>query len=315
LNQPGQSILDPHGPGAARLLELGWVLIYGTLVPAVLTLLLLLYVTLRRRAKDPTPETRTYRDHAFVLGTGGVLTAIIVVALFLANVRMGAEAAKPPAEPAFTVDIIGHQFWWEIHYPDHDVVTANELHIPTGVPIRIRTASADVIHSFWVPQLHGKIDMTPGKTKVFWIQADDAGVYRGQCTEFCGIQHALMAFLTVAETPEAFERWIAHHRQPATQPDDPELARGFEVYREAACGHCHAIRGLVPESATGVVGPDLTHFAGRATIGAATLANNRGNLAGWVIDPHTLKPGVRMPPATLPPDDLHALVAFLESLR
>jgi cytochrome c oxidase subunit II len=214
------------------------------------------------------------------------------------------------------VKITGSQWWWEIEYVDsassRRLVTANELHIPVGAPIRIELAARDVIHSFWVPRLHGKLDMVPGHRNVMWLRADSAGVYRGQCAEFCGHQHAKMALTVVAEPREAFDAWLNHQLQPAPPPATTDQIRGREVFESSTCLMCHTIRGT---SAAASTGPDLTHLASRGTIAAGTLPNTRGNLGGWITDPHSIKPGVKMPANSLSPDDLHALLSYLESLR
>jgi cytochrome c oxidase subunit II len=203
-------------------------------------------------------------------------------------------------------------WWWEVRYPEQSIIIANEIHIPAGEPVKLELASVDVIHSFWVPQLHGKRDMIPGIENVFTIQADEPGVYRGQCGEYCGTQHANMAFHVVAHPRDEFDAWRAERTKPRTEPATAEERRGFEVFMNAGCAQCHAVRGT---QAKGNVGPDLTHLGSRRTIGAALLPNTRGNLAGWIADPQAIKPGVKMPRSYLPADDLLDLVTYLESLQ
>ena len=214
------------------------------------------------------------------------------------------------------MEVTGRLWWWELRYLDADggeiARTANEMHIPVGEPVTLRLISDNVIHSFWVPQLQGKTDMIPGRVNESWIQAGEPGVYRGQCAEFCGVQHSMMAFLAIAEPAEAFDRWLARQAQPAAEPTEPSLVRGRDVFLRAGCGGCHTVRGT---PAAGRTGPDLTHIAGRRTLAAATVPNTRGHLAGWISDPQHVKPGNKMPAATLEPGDLHALIAYLESLE
>jgi cytochrome c oxidase subunit 2 len=215
-----------------------------------------------------------------------------------------------------SIQVIGHQWWWEIRYknsdPSQTFVTANEIHIPTGVPIVMNTASRDVIHSFWPPNISGKRDLIPGYTSAFWFQVDRAGTYRGQCAEFCGLQHAKMAFFVVAETPQEFEHWKQAQIQAAPDPNDPVKKRGQDVFLQNTCVMCHTIRGTIAGSR---VGPDLTHVAGRMSLAAGTLPNSRGNLAAWIADSQHIKPGNRMPPNPLPSEDLQSLLTYLESLQ
>jgi cytochrome c oxidase subunit 2 len=215
-------------------------------------------------------------------------------------------------EDALTIEVIGHQWWWEVRYPEQQLVTANEIHIPVGQPVTLKLTSADVIHSFWVPELHGKRDLIPGRVNDFWLQADEAGDYWGLCAEFCGTQHAKMLFVLVAEPPEMFEQWVAAQQTAAAEPTDTLTQQGFDIFMEAECGTCHQIRGT---PASGDFGPDLTHFASRLTLGAGAARNTRGTLAGWVVDPHGIKPGNLMPSSDVSGKDLQPLLAYLESLE
>jgi cytochrome c oxidase subunit 2 len=227
------------------------------------------------------------------------------------QVALHAHAAQD-----LTIEIIGHQWWWEMRYrgpsPGDQVITANEIHIPTGQRVRIELTSADVIHSLWVPNLQGKTDLVPGRTLITWLQADVPGISRGQCAEYCGIQHTHMAFLVVAETPAEFARWLAEQRRPAQAPADAMSQQGQSVFDGSGCGYCHTVSGA---RAAGSLGPDLTHFASRRTIAAGTLPNTRENLAAWLADPQRIKPGNLMPRVPLTPAALDAVVRYLESLR
>jgi cytochrome c oxidase subunit 2 len=215
-------------------------------------------------------------------------------------------------DPTLTVEVTGHDWWWEVRYPDRHVTTANEIHILVGQPVRLVLRSADVIHSFWVPQLAAKTDLIPGKTNVTWLQARVAGTYRGQCAEYCGLQHAHMALLVVADPPEAFAAWVRQQRATATAPGAPLAASGRAVFERSSCAACHSIGGT---TARGTIGPNLTHLGSRHTIGAGTLPNTPDNLAAWITDPQAAKPGAAMPPQPLTPQELRALVAYLESRR
>ena len=203
-------------------------------------------------------------------------------------------------------------WWWEVRYPQQQITTANELHIPVGRPVRLELTSADVIHSFWVPRLNGKRDMIPGLKTIFWIQADEPGVYRGQCGEYCGTQHANMAFEVIALESAEFDEWLAQQTSAKSPPRSEAAERGGEVFQSAGCAQCHAIQGT---DATGTAGPDLTHVGGRRMIGAALLPNTRGNLSGWIADPQGIKPGVKMPRTYLAADELQDLVTYLEGLK
>jgi cytochrome c oxidase subunit 2 len=308
-----------HGPVAGSERTLGWwLLVVSAIVVVVITLLVL--GGARHRPPDSTDT-----ELAPTAGRGGLLwiyfgglliPALILIVTFGLTLGSLHATVRPGRDPAATVRIIGHRWWWEIRYTDRDatktIVTANEIHVPVGQPVRLELTSADVIHSFWIPQLAGKTDAIPGVTNVAWLEADTAGIYRGACTEYCGLQHANMAAVVVAEAPAAFAAWENGERAPASAPVDAASAAGLAVFERSACATCHAIRGT---SALGRVGPDLTHLASRLTIAAGTLENTRGNLAGWIGNSQSLKPGNDMPVMPIMPDDFQALLAYLETLR
>lgn len=314
LQWPGRhSALDPAGPQAGRIDALWhflWIVAALVLLAVVAALL---YAALRRRPSS-LPAHATGRARTAVTGAVGVTVLILLVFLGI-NFGTGRALTVPP-EDALLVRITGKQWWWEITYPgnppSHQVTTANELNVPVGVPVVVELTSSDVIHSFWPPNLVGKRDLIPGETASLWFQADSAGVYRAQCAEYCGHQHAKMAMLVVAQPRDSFEQWLARQRDSARTPSDSLAARGQEVFLATSCVMCHSVRGTPAGSR---IGPDLTHLASRRTIAAGTLPNTRGNLAGWILDPQRIKPGSRMPSNQLSPDDLHALLAYLESLR
>jgi cytochrome c oxidase subunit II len=307
------SSLAPRGPAAADIAFLWWVMFALGTVVFVIVAGLLLYIPIARRSRE---DDKTITDEEggrrWIWWGGVVLPLLVLPVVFFFNMRSLSALSHPADAGDVTVEVVGHRWWWEVRYPDYGFTTANEIHIPVGQLIQLRLTSADVIHSFWVPQLHGKMDLNPGETNVLRLQADAAGEYRGICAEFCGAQHARMAFLVVAQPPEEFAAWAAHQQQPAPAPSDEAVFRGQQVFLGSACVYCHTVRGT---TATGDLGPDLTHFASRRTIGAATLDNNRGNLAGWIIDPQHIKPGNLMPPTSLPADDLQAILEYLTSLE
>ncbi|MDQ3032044.1 MAG: cytochrome c oxidase subunit II [Myxococcota bacterium] len=315
------STLEPASRDAASLAELFWALTALTLIPALIYIAVMLVTALRarRNAQDDAAAPRPISARAgmrVIVIAGAVIPGLLVFGALGATLRTSAVASAAHEEDAVvTIDVVGHQYWWEVIYPEHGIVTANEIHVPADRPIRFRLASADVIHSFWVPRLFGKRDMTPGHIEELRVEGIAPGVYRGQCYEFCGVQHALMGFELIALPPAEYERWVRAQRALAAMPAGTGSARGLEVYLEAECAHCHAIRGLTPSATIGSPGPDLTHLASRRTLGAALFDNDRGHLAGWILDPQQHKPGVRMPPTVLTPGDLHALLDFLEGLR
>ena len=325
------SLLDTRGPQAARIADLWWLMLGLATVVFVLVVGLLAVALFRRRADQPAvargvpSEQHGYRlgrfaANALVVGGGIVLPVVILVPLAILSFRDVVLAALPGRQPALTVEVTGRQFWWEVRYPDHQVVTANEIQIPVGEPVRLVLRSGDVIHSFWIPQLMGKLDMTPGRDDETWVQADEPGVYWGQCTELCGLQHAHMAFVVVASEPAQFETWLEAQRRPAVEPADPLARRGAQVFARAGCIACHTVRygqagSPVVGGQAGPPGPDLTHVASRRTLAAGMLENNRGNLSGWIANPQALKPGNQMPVVPLDGESLLALVAYLESLK
>ena len=257
-------------------------------------------------------EPGPYRSVAVATG----VSALLLLFLIVASVWTDRALARLPLEQAINLRVTGHQWWWEIRYegsPESQTfTTANELHVPVGRPVVIQLNSDDVIHSLWVPNLSGKKDLIPGRTATLSFRADRPGIYRGQCAEFCGYQHAFMAFEVIAEAPEHYEAWAEQQRREASEPSDPRGKRGKEVFLGSTCVMCHAIGGTPAGSR---VGPDLTHLASRRTIAAGTLPNTRGNLAGWIVDPQRIKPGCHMPQNPLKPDDLKDLLAYLSTLK
>ena len=313
-----QSALDPAGPRARAVEHLWWPMFAVASVVTLLVIAALLHAAFRRRdtAEDPNGPAMNAKLTRWLVSTVAA-TVVVEIAFLLANFAIGRGAAAPPrGQPPLYVDVVGHQWWWEVRYADplpaNQVTTANEVHVPTGRPVILRMTAHDVIHSFSVPNLFGKKDLIPGHTTQTWFLADSAGTYRGQCAEYCGLQHAKMAFFVVAEPPNQFAQWLGAQRNPGLPPADTLQARGQLVFLAGGCALCHSVVGT---PAGGRTGPDLTHLASRRTIAAATLPNTRGNLGGWIVDPQQIKPGALMPPNNLEPADLRALLAYLESLK
>jgi cytochrome c oxidase subunit II len=306
-----QSLLTPAGVDAAQIVWLWWLLFGISVVVFIAVMGFLAAALLTRR--DYSPEADATKTK--VIAGAAVLTVITLFVILIASVSVGRATAEGPAD-AFTIEVTGHQWWWEVRYMDPRanmiVTSANEVHLPVGERVRFVLRSQDVIHSFWIPNLAGKIDMFPDRLNTLWVEATEPGVYRGQCAEFCGMQHGKMAFVAVAHEPEEFRAWLERERQNGATPQDDMARRGQEVFVHGTCGTCHRIRGT-PALAT--FGPDLTHIGSRRTLGAGAVPNTRARLAAWILDPQQIKPGSHMPPTNLDPESLHALVYYLERLR
>ena len=241
-----------------------------------------------------------------------LLLFIMMIGSFVTSHALGSMNR----ETAYTIDVYGHQWWWEVHYPNDEpnktVDTANEIHVPVGVPIRIHGTSRDVIHSFWAPNVQGKRDLMPGYDTDVIMQIDQPGRWRGQCAEYCGEQHAHMSFYMVADSGPQFQQWLSQQAQSSVSPSTPQTVHGQQVFLTHACVMCHTIRGTPAGSR---VGPDLTHLASRATIAAGMLPNSIGNLGGWILNAQSIKPGCRMPPNQMTGSELQDLLAYLETLK
>lgn len=311
-------LTEPGAHPGADITHLAWL--FGTVVVLVwiLTLAVATWAVLRgRRRSEPAGDAGTTRAQTRAVLMAVTATLLILFSLAITDyvVARGLLDVER-SEEALTVEVVGNQWWWELNYePDHPArrfTTANELRIPVGRPVRLELRSRDVIHSFWVPRLQGKRDLIPGYENTLWIQADEPGVYRGSCAEFCGIQHGQMKIEVVALPPAEFERWYARQLAPAAAPADGLAARGLDVFETHRCALCHTVRGT---RARGGVAPDLTHLASRRTLAAGVLPNRRGYLAGWIADPQHLKPGVHMPKNPMTGAELNALLHYLEGLR
>lgn len=310
------SALAPKGPQAELIATLSWVMIIGAAAVLLAVTALVLVAVLRAR-RTPVPQPLDSKQSwRLILGGGVIVPVIVLFALLVGSVVVDRRVLAEPPASAQMIEVIGHRWWWEVHYLDEKrrriATTANEIHIPVGQPVRFLLKSVDVIHSFWVPNLHGKTDLIPGRTNVSWLTANEPGRFRGRCAEFCGLQHARMELEVVARPPEEFAAWLRRQGEPAAPPRDARAREGEAVFLSGPCVMCHTIRGT---PAGGRLGPDLTHLASRRTIGAGTLENNRGHLAGWIADSQRIKPGNAMPPISLEPDRLHALLEYLERLE
>jgi len=314
-------VLHPAAPQAGNIEWLYWV-IFGVLT-AVFVLMIAGFTWAGAKTgvatSHPLPIMEDKEgDHRarWVVGLAMGVTVVTLFVILVISVVTGKRIHGPTSKNPVTIQVTARQWWWEITYPnpqaDQTITTANEIHVPVGAPIVVLTNSKDVIHSFWAPSITGKRDLIPGYSSAFWFQVDQPGTYHGQCAEFCGLQHAHMGFSVVAEPVDQFQAWQQQQLKAAAEPSTSEAVRGRDVFLTHACLMCHTIRGT---DAGSHVGPDLTHIAGRNMIAAETLPNTAGALAGWIVDPQRIKPGTRMSPNPLAPDDLQALIVYLRSLQ
>lgn len=307
-----QSALDPKGVSAEHIAEIGWVLFSGGAAIFAFVMILTAWALFARR------RNWLARD-GWIVGGGVVFPVVVLTALLVYTLGVARDiTGEPPADP-LRVEVVGVMWWWEVRYTDLEggqagpIVSANEIHVPVGRPVEITLTTVDVIHSFWVPNLAGKLDMVPGHINRLTLRATTPGVYRGQCAEYCGAQHARMALYVVAHSPEEFAAWLARERAPASDPTDPLRRQGREAFFKAGCQACHTIRGT---PANGKLGPDLTHVGGRLSLAAGWLDNHVGTLAGWIADAQDIKPGNRMPSFdVLDGKTVRALAAYLEGLK
>ena len=289
--------LDPAGPVAQRQ---RWLFLVALGTAGVIAVGVIGATVWALRTRDGLRDG----DRFVVLG-GLVMPTVVLMAVM--GLTFAVMAAELPTDGELVVEVEGNQYWWEVRYPDTGVVTANEIHVPVDRPVRFRVTTDDVLHSFWIPELGGKVDMVPGRTNEVVLQADEAGLYEGACAEFCGLQHAKMRIHVVAEPADEFAAWLDEQAEPAEV--EPEAMQAFN---ENSCAACHTIRGT---SASGRLGPDLTHFGSRRFLGAGILVNNRENLRQWVPAAQTLKYGVLMPDLPQAEDDLDLLVEMLSELQ
>jgi cytochrome c oxidase subunit 2 len=304
-----QSALHPKGDIAARIAEVSWVMFIGAAV-----IFLLVFAMLVLALVGPSRVRGLLGHRGLIVGAGMafpvvVLTAWLAYSLSIAPTLAGANT------PAARIEVVGEMWWWRVRYLDRDdqvlFETANEIRIPSGVPVEFVLRSDNVIHSFWVPNLAGKLDMVPGHVNRLRVQAKEPGVFRGQCAEYCGAQHAKMMFEVQSLSADDFQAWMAAQRRPAVEPSDARLGLGQQQFMQA-CAECHAVRGT---GAAGTLGPDLTHVGSRRSLAAGVLPNNVGTLAGWIAGSQHIKPGNQMPSFKLSADGLRAVAQYLHSLQ
>jgi cytochrome c oxidase subunit 2 len=311
----GQSTLQPDSTASRDIATLWWWMLVVACVVFAGALGMLAMAWMRRKREGlPVVKTSKTRTVGLVVAFGIVIPIVVNVALFIvANFFIIKDTSAPAAATTkLTIRVVGRQWFWEIRYPGTQAVTANEIHIPVRTRVNVIATTGDVIHSFWVPELNRKIDMIPGRSNRVLLYADKPGRYRGQCAEFCGLQHAHMALYVYAQSRQAYQRWLSQQASAARKPATPQQQAGQKAFFNDQCASCHALRGT---SASGQVGPDLTHVGSRSTLASLALPNTPQALARWLHNPQTVKPGALMPNLGLSNGDVRALTAYLESLK
>ncbi len=308
---------EPRSDFARELWDLQQLTNVLGVAVGVLVFAALGYIMFRFRYRSGMPEPEHIHGSTRLELTWTVIPAILLAIIAVPTVRVIFATQQEPPPNALLIDVIGWQWWWEFRYPIAEgdtVFTANEIHVPVGTPINLRMTSADVIHSFWVPQMGGKRDLIPNRVNRILFTPEEPGIYIGVCAEFCGESHALMKMRLIAHTPEGFQEWLRNERRPAAEPlpTDSAVLIGQQLATSGTCAGCHVIRGTPAQ--IGRLGPDLTHFARRRTLAAGILENNAENLANWLRNPPAMKPGARMPNLNLTEDEIAYLVAYLQTL-
>lgn len=301
----GPSVLNPGGSGSRRVDSLWWLMFWISVAVFAIVLAFLLWGSVRRRR-----EVRRGEATILVAVAGAAVPFLVLASVYGVGLDTLARLGTP-RHRSVSVEVVGHQWWWEVRYPGTSAVTANEIHIPVGRTARVTLRTADVLHSFWVPQLTVKTDLIAGRTNTTWLHAMRPGRYRGQCAEYCGLQHANMAFMVVAESESDFAAWLRRAGRPTT-PTTRAEQHGMQVFERLACGSCHTVRGT---TARGRVGPDLSTLGARWSIGAGAAPNDAGHLGGWIANSQTTKPHNKMPPQPVPAADLQDLLTYLRSLH
>ena len=304
--------LDPQSPQARAIYDLGIVSTLAFILIFVCVTGAIVYAIFRFRGREGEPDPDQFAGSESVEIIWTAIPFLIVVFLFVLTLR-GMNRADPPPAPSPDLVVTGHQFWWEAQYPASGAITANEIHIPIGKPLSVRLDSKDVLHEFWVPELARKMTTVPGQPNHIWLQADKPGVYIGTCSEFCGIQHAWMRILVVAEEPSKFEEWQRAQLQPGLATTSEAAAKGLALFQTSTCINCHAIRGVPGADAR--VAPDLTHVASRRQLGAGILENTPANMRLWLKNPQHIKPGALMPDFNFTDQELDQLGEYLSTLR
>ena len=310
----GLQVLNPQGYIAGQEANLYWIVLWMSVAVFLIVDGGLVYILIRnhQRKGDDAPPRQVY-DNRLIEAVWTAIPVVIVVVLFVMTVvTMRAVAAPAPSSKDIKVTVIGHRWWWEFDYPDLGIKTANELHIPVGAKVQISLASVDVIHSFWVPELSGKTDVIPGQNNTMWLTADKTGIYAGHCAEFCGTEHALMAFNVYVDSQADYTTWVSRMQQPPAPPTDPVALQGQKLVTQGVCQGCHTIDGT---NMKGTVGPNLTHLFSRNTFAGASFPLTQENMIVWLRDSNSLKPGNDMGSVHVSEQDLQAILAYLSTLK
>ena len=306
-----QSTLAPAGQGAEDIAQLFWWMLGGAVIVWVIVMAMAIYAICVQPGRHHERRVTTA-----IIGGGVVFPTVVLTGLLIYGLGLLSSLVTPAPPGSLTVHVTGAQYWWRVRYEGHDgqtVELANELRLPVGEPVEILLDADDVIHAFWVPSLGGKVDMIPGRQTRLKLEPTRVGTYRGQCAEFCGTSHALMSFWVVVTERAEFDAWLADEARPARSPKSASETQGQDVFLKSGCGACHAVRGT---PADGVIGPDLTHVGSRVSLGAGILDNETADFRDWLVRPGDIKPEVHMPSFhMLPPGELDALAAYLESLK
>jgi cytochrome c oxidase subunit II len=309
---PSSNVLDPQSPQARAIYDLA---IHSTIIFALIFVIVagaIFYAIFRFRARPGDPDPKQIPGNRKVEIAWTIIPFLIVIFLLVMTLSaMNRADPPPPSSPDLVVT--GHQFWWQVDYPSSGVITANEIHIPTGKPLSVRLESKDVLHEFWVPKLTRKMTNVPGQPNHIWLQADKPGTYIGQCSEFCGTQHAWMRILVVADEPSKFEEWQRAQLQTGQPPTNDKIAKGLALFKTSTCINCHAIRGV--PGADLRVAPDLTHVGSRRQLASGVIDNTPANMRLWLKSPQHIKPGALMPDFAFTDEQLDQLSAYLSSLR
>jgi cytochrome c oxidase subunit 2 len=312
LQQFPQSSLNPRADYASAVQSLLEKLVFWVVIIFVLVEGALIYAVVRFRARPGMPDPKPVHGNTALEIAWTIAPALILAFIAVPTVLTIFKTQSKPPDGALQVKVIGHQWWWEFQYPELGVTTGSELHVPVHRAVAVDIESADVVHSFWFPAMGGKRDAIPGRTNHMWFTPDSVGVYPGQCAELCGISHANMRMKLVVSTPEEFDAWTTRQKQPPVEPPAGTLAgQGKELYAQSACIGCHTIEGI----SAGTIGPNLTHVGSRMTIAGAMFPNDGEHLAKWIGSPDKQKPGTLMLNLGLPPEQVSALVAYIQSLK
>ena len=311
-----QTMYAPASDYADAILDLQNLTLYLGIGVSLVVFALLAYILLRFRYHPDAPEPQQVHGNTTLEIAWTLVPALLIAVIAVPTVRTIFSTQAEASADALSIDVIGYQWWWAFRYPLENgdtVVTANEIHVPVGRQVELRITAADVLHSFWVPQMGGKRDLIPNRINRIVFTPSEPGLYLGQCAEFCGESHALMRMRLIAHEPEDFERWLANEARPAVEPADSAVMLGQQLVTAGTCAGCHTIQGT--NAAFARLGPDLTHFARRRSLAAGVLENNAENLAAWIDNPQAIKPGALMPDLGLSDQEIRYIVAYLQTLH